>query len=338
MERVTSREVARLAQVSVATVSRVLNNLPNVSPEVQEKVLRAAKELNYQPSRAAQLLRAQRSQVIGLIISDIENPFFTSVVRGIEDYLQKHGYSLVLCNSDENPEKELIYINVMRAEQVAGVILTPSFESRPNVQILLDQGIPLVTVDRVLRDFHVDSVVSENFESSVRAVTYLVQNGHRRIGMVSLPSSAFPGVERRDGYEAALERNGIAVAQDLICVGDAKETGGYSCTMDLLQRDAPPTALFVANNLMTLGALRAIHDLGLRVPQDISLIGFDDMPWLSLLDAPLTCVAQPTYELGRIAAELLLARINTPTAPIEHVQLTPQLVLRKSVGTVNGQS
>lgn len=336
MDRVTSREVARRAAVSVATVSRVLNNLPNVSPQVRDQVLRAARELNYQPSRAAQRLRAHRSQVIGLIISDIQNPFFTSVVRGIEDYLQKHGYSLVLCNSDEDAEKELVYINVMRAEGVAGVILTPSFQSKPNIQNLLDHGIPVVTVDRLLRDFEVDSVVSANFEPSFQAVSYLVRHGHRRIGMVCLPASGVPGVERRQGYQAALEAGGIAVVPDLVAVGDAKEAGGYACTRDLLLQDNAPTALFVANNLMTLGALRAIKDLGLRVPQDVSLIGFDDMPWFPLLNSPLTCIAQPTYELGKGAAELLLARIKTPTAPIKHIQLTPRLILRKSVAALNG--
>jgi DNA-binding LacI/PurR family transcriptional regulator len=337
MDKVTSREVARRASVSIATVSRVLNHMPNVSPEVQDKVLRAAKELNYQPSRTAQRLRAQKSQVIGLIVSDVENPFFTSVVRGIEDFLQKQSYSVVLCNSDEDPEKELLYINVMLAESVAGVIVSPSSESRPHIQSLLDHRIPVVTIDRLLQNLEVDSVVSNNYGSSFKAVSYLVRQGHRRIGLVSLPLTTLPGAERCEGYKGALRENGIPVSQKLISIGDAKEAGGYESAMRLLQNKEQPTALFCANNLMTLGALRAIKDFGLSVPKDISLIGFDDMLWSPLLDPPLTCVAQPTYEMGQRAAELLLARIQRRDAPVDHVQMETQLILRDSVAPPNGR-
>lgn len=336
MERITSREVARRASVSIATVSRVLNHMPNVSPEVQAKVLRAAKELNYQPSRTAQRLRAHKSQVVGLIISDVENPFFTSVVRGIEDFLQKQSYSVVLCNSDEDPEKELLYINVMLAESVAGVIVSPSFESQPHIQSLLDHRIPVVTIDRLLRDLNIDSVVSNNYGSSFEAVSYLVRRGHRRIGLTSLPLVTLPGAERCRGYKEALRANDIAVLENLISIGDAKEASGYESAMRLLESKPPPTALFCANNLMTLGALRAIKDLGLLVPHDISIIGFDDMLWAPLLNPPLTCVAQPTYEMGQRAAELLLARIQHAETAVEHVQMDTQLILRESVAPPSG--
>jgi DNA-binding LacI/PurR family transcriptional regulator len=331
MDKVTSREVARRASVSIATVSRVLNQMPNVSPEVQDKVLRAVKELNYQPSRTAQRLRAQKSQVVGLIVSDVENPFFTSVVRGIEDFLHKQNYSVVLCNSDEDPAKELRYINIMLAESVAGVIVSPAFESKPHIQSLLDRRIPVVTIDRLLKGVEVDSVVANNYGSSFEAVSYLIRQGHRRIGLVSLPLATLPGEERCEGYKGALMANGIPVSQELIAIGDAKEVSGYESAMHLLQTEYQPTALFCANNLMTLGALRAIKDLGLHVPQDVSIIGFDDMLWSPLLTPPLTCVAQPTYEMGQRAAELLLERIHRRDAPVDHAQMDSKLILRESV-------
>lgn len=331
MTRITSRDVARRASVSIATVSRVLNHVGNVSPEVQDKVLRAAADLDYQPSRAAQRLRARRSQVIGLVISDIQNPFFTSVVRGIEDYAQLHGYSVVLCNSDEDAQKEQLYLNVLRAEGVAGVILTPTFESTTHLQMLIENNIPVVALDRLVREFEVDSVFTDNLQGARDAVAHLISQGHRRIGFIGLPLTISPGIERHEGYLAALAAQGIPIAPALITIGDAKLEGGYACARQLLTVTPRPTALFAANNLMTLGALTALRERGLRVPTECSLIGFDDMPWSPLLDPPLTCVAQPAYELGTRAAELLIRRSNAPSAPIQHAQLAPRLVLRESV-------
>lgn len=328
----TSHDVAKQAGVSVATVSRVLNDSPHVSPSVRRKVLRAVKALNFQPNRTAQRLRAKQSKVIGLIISDIQNPFFTSVVRGIEDTAYANGYSLVLCNSDEDFEKEKLYINVMRAEAVAGVIIASTLESNPLISDLRNHKIPVVAVDRRIKNQKIDSVFVANARGAFAAVSHLIELGHRKIGFVGLPWSCVPGKERFEGYQRALREKGLAVSRRLVRIGDAKQPSGYTCTLELLKSQSSMTALFVANNLMTLGALDAIRARGLKIPDQISIVGFDDMPWAPLLQPPLTAVAQPTYELGRKAGELLLERLQNPHKPVANVQLDTTLIVRGSSG------
>lgn len=328
----TSHDVAKKAGVSVATVSRVLNDSPHVRPSVKRKVLRAVKALNYQPNRTAQRLRAKRSQVIGLIISDIQNPFFTAAVRGIEDVAYHNGYSLVLCNSDEDPEKEKLYVDVMRAEAVAGVIIASASEAEPQIGDLLDACIPVVALDRRIKDRRVDSVLTTNVQGAYAAVAHLIGLGHRCIGFIGLPLTRTTGRERFEGYQRALRENNLPVVRARIRIADAKQQGGYAATLDLLTTQPRLTALFAANNLTTLGALAAIRERGLRIPDDISIVGFDDMPWATLLQPPLTAIAQPTYELGQQAAELLLARLKDPGKPVSHVQLNTTLIVRGSTG------
>lgn len=328
----TSRDVARKAGVSVATVSRVLNSSPLVTESARRKVLRVVKQLNYHPNRAAQRLRAGRSRVIGLIISDIQNPFFTSVVRGIEDVAYQHGYSLVLCNSDEDPEKQALYVNVMRSEEVAGVILATASRANPQVEELLAYHIPVIAIDRQIATRKVDAVLVRNIDGAYNAVTHLLTLGHRRIGYVGLPLTRTPGRERYEGYQRALREHKLAVNHNFVRISDAKQQGGYASTCDLLAAAPSVTALFVANNLMTLGALQAIRESGLQVPGDISIVGFDDTAWASLLQPPLTAVAQPTYELGHRAAELLLGRLNDPGKPVARELLETRLIVRGSTG------
>jgi DNA-binding LacI/PurR family transcriptional regulator len=330
MSTPTSQDVAKRAGVSIATVSRVLNNSPHVRPAVRRKVLRAVQALRYQPNRTAQRLRARQSKVLGLIISDIQNPFFTSVVRGIEDVAYQNGYSLVLCNSDEDPEKEKLYVDVMRAEAVAGVIIASASEAEPQIGDLLDARIPVVALDRRIKDRRVDSVLTTNIQGAYAAVAHLIEQGHRRIGFIGLPLTRTTGRERFEGYQRALRQHRIPVNRAYVRIADAKQQGGYTATLDLLTKQPRLTALFAANNLTTLGALDAIRERGLKIPDDISIIGFDDMPWATLLNPPLTAVAQPTYELGQQAAELLLARLKDPTRRVSHVQLQTTLIVRGS--------
>ncbi len=330
MVSATSEDVAKKAGVSIATVSRVFNESPHVSPAVRRKVLRAAKALNYQPNRTAQRLRAKRSTVIGLVISDIQNPFFTSVVRGIEDVAYKHGYSVVLCNTDEDPNKERLYINVMRAEAVAGVILASTSETNPLAADLFDHDIPVVAIDRRIKDKRVDSVLAANTQGAFEAVSHLIALGHRRIGFVGLQLTRSTGKERYDGYVRALREHGLSVSRQLVRIADAKQQGGYKRTHDLMTERPAITALFVANNLMTLGALDAIHERGMKIPDDISVVGFDDMACATLLEPPLTTVAQPTYELGQRAAELLLERLKQPQKPAVQIELKTSLIVRGS--------
>jgi len=327
----TVKDVAKRAGVSVATVSRVVNNQGNVSPEVRDRVQQAIGVLGYQPSRTAQRLRAKHGRVLGLIISDIQNPFFTAVARGIEDVAYRHGYSLILCNTDEDSAKEHLYLDVMRAEAVAGVILASTVEEHPHVRQLIENGIPVVAIDRVLKEPEVDTVFVDSVQGTLDLMSHLIELGHRRIGFIGGPLTITTMRERRDGYLLAHQQHDLSVLPELMRFGEPKQPGGYECAQELLQLQPPPTALFASNNMLALGALRAIQERGLRIPDDISIVCFSDLPWFALLQPPLTVISQPDYELGQKAADLLLERLEQPDKPITRLQLKLSLIVRASV-------
>ncbi|HBY92559.1 MAG: LacI family transcriptional regulator [Ardenticatenaceae bacterium] len=325
----TVKDVARRAGVSTATVSRVLNNKGQVSATARAKVLAAVEALNFKPSRVARNLRVRRTQLIGLIISDIQNPFFAWVTRGVEDAAYQNGYSLILCNSNEDPTRERMYLEVMHAEEVAGVILATTQDTGHD-RTLLCGPIPTVAVDRTIDDLEIDTVVVDNVRGAYEAVAHLLRSGHRRIGLIAGPPRLSTARERQQGYEQAHNDFDIPVDPALVRHGNFKQDSGYEHVRDLLTHPKQPTALFVANNLMTLGALNAIHELGLRIPDEVAIVGFDDMPWAMSLNPPLTVVAQPHYELGRAAADLLLRRLTDREASAIHVCLPPTLIIRES--------
>ena len=324
------KEVAQLAGVSSATVSRVLAGKPHVRAEVRQRVLQAVKQLGYQPSRVARSLRVRSSQIIGLIISDIQNPFFTALVRAVEDQAYAHQYAIFLCNSDENSHKEALYIDLMLAERVGGVILTPTRETDSPVAKLQEAGIPVVVVDRRIRDLELDTVVLDNIGAAQALVGHLIEQGHRHIGAILASPAITTGHERCQGYQLALQAAGLPLDAGLIRTGLPKEVLGYQFASELLDLPEPPTALFTGNNLLTIGALRAIHERQLHLPADLSLVAFDDMEWTSLISPRLTVVAQPTYAMGQAAAELILKRIADPNRPAEQILFKPALQIRES--------
>jgi len=274
----------------------------------------------------------QATDIFGLILSDIANPFFTTVVRGIEDLAYANKYSLLLCNSDEDPAKEELYIRVLLSEKVAGTIISPTDEDSTTCAALIEGGIPVVAMDRRLRSLRVDTVVVDNISGAYKAVSHLIKLGHRRIGLIGGPTTITTGRERQEGYQRALIDHGLTIDEDLISEGDFKQDSGYQRACELLQLSNPPTAIFAANNLMTLGALNAIHEKGLNIPQEVAIVGFDDMPWAPSLNPPLTTVAQPAYELGRVAAEMLLARIADKDRLVREIKLETTLIIRESCG------
>jgi DNA-binding LacI/PurR family transcriptional regulator len=324
------RDVARLAGVSSATVSRVLANKPHVRESVRQRVLAAVEELDYQPSRVARSLRVQHSRIIGLIISDIQNPFFTSLVRAVEDIAYAHQHTVFLCNSDEDVEKERLYIDLLRAEKGAGVIITPTVEQNNPCQKLLEANIPVVSVDRRMLDISVDTVRVDNVGAAFKLVSHLIDHGHRRIGAVIGLETSTTGRERLTGYRQALQANKIPISPELTHAGYPNQKNGYDFTQALLALPDRPTGLFTGNNLLTEGALRAIHDQGLRIPEDIALVAFDEMDWMSLIKPQLTVIAQPSYELGKVAAELLLKRMEDKEAAVREIILEPTLIIRQS--------
>jgi LacI family transcriptional regulator, fructose operon transcriptional repressor len=320
------KDVALLAGVSSATVSRALRNKANVRPEIQQRVFEAAKSLNYRPSRVARSLRVQRSNIIGLIISDIQNPFFTSLVRGAEDVAYNSEHTLFLCNSDEEVAKEKLYIELMIAEQVAGVIITPARERNNAAYKLLEAGISVVAVDRRMLDLQVDTVLVDNASATRSLTQHLIDNGHRRIGGIFGFNSTTTGRERFEGYVTALSENGIKLEEALVFGVSPKESEGFEYTSKMLKTN-PPTALIAGTNLLAEGAIRAIRTAGLKIPDDITLAVFDNPSWVSLISFPLTVVSQPTYMLGTTAAELVLKRINEPDRPTQEVVLKTRLIV-----------
>lgn len=331
---VTIEDVARLAGVSNSTVSRVLNKKEYVKEDTRKKVFDAVAELGYKPSRIARSLRANVSQIIGLIISDIQNPFFTSLVRAVEDIAYKHNFSLLLCNTDEDPEKEKLYVELMLSERVSGVIITPTREYDCPVQKLLEMGVATVCVDRQVQDCETDSVVSDNVESSFKLVEHLIANGHRRIGALLGPSEITTFRERLLGYKNAHKKYGLAIDSHLIEQGIPKEMEGYELANQLLGLSDRPTAIIAGNNLMALGAIHAIKNNKLSLPGDISLVSFDDREWAQLITPTITVASQPTYEMGRQAAELVMRRLENDDSSIEHLVLESEIIYRESVRSI----
>lgn len=326
------QEVARRARVSIATVSRVLNKSDKVVPETRAAVEQALLDLGYRPSRVARRLRMNsgRAHLVGLIIPDIQNPFYAEIARGVEDVAYANEYALILCNSDENPDKERFYLDVMRDESVDGLVLPPFDDSDAAVIELVKTGLPVVCVDRSLAKVQTDIVEVDNHRGAFEAVSHLIEKGHRGIGLIEGRSHVSTSRERRRGYLDALAAHGIAARKELMRSGDFKQESGRVLANELFDLRKPPAALFVCNNLMTVGALAALHHRGLRVPHDVAVVGFDDLPWAEALDPPPTVVRQPAYEVGRQAMELLLKRIMEPARPAVTVRLLPELVVRRS--------
>ena len=325
----TIQDVARRARVSAATVSRVLNSSSNVNPDLARRVRAAVEALGYQPNGVARSLRRRESSLWAVIVSDIGNPFFTSMVRGVEDAAQGSGYSVVLCNSDESPGKEAGYIAAAAAERMAGVIISPASTRDTDVTPLLDLGIPVVAADRRLRGTTADTVLVDNERAAEEATEHLIDMGYRRIACITGPRQTMTAEERLAGYRRALRSRGQQWRPSLVRNADFRERGGYEAMASLLG-GATPDAVFVANNLMTVGALECLVQHGIEVPRQVGLVGFDEIPWADLVRPSLTTVAQPTYEMGRTAGQLLTARRAAPGKPAETVVLRTTLNVRAS--------
>ncbi|WP_129669000.1 LacI family DNA-binding transcriptional regulator [Phytoactinopolyspora endophytica] len=326
----TIYDVARRAQVSAATVSRVLNGRETVDPALAERVLAAVGELGYRRNAVARNLRKQQTSLWAVIISDVENPFFTSMVRGIEDVASAAGCSVVLCNSDENPEKESRYIAVALGEQMAGVIISPSSDRVEDLNLLSSSGCPVVMVDRELKGVRGDAVLVDNENGAEEATAHLVEQGYERIACITGPQRASTATERLRGYRNALEAAGRRANDTLIRMANFRADGGHDAMASLLDEQQPPDAVFVTNNLMTVGALECLVERRLDIPGDVALVGFDEVPWADLVRPSITTVAQPTYEEGRAAAELLARRIAEPDRALTRQILRTSLRVRAS--------
>ena len=330
----TIHDVAKRAGVSPVTVSRVINNAGNVSAATREKVEFAIEELGYVPSVMARSLRSKRTRTLALIVSDITNPFWTTVARGVEDTARSRDYSVFLYNTDENPLKQQRSLGVVVAQQVDGVIIAPYDSDAQNLAQLRKRNIPTVIIDRRIEGWDVDSVRGDSVSGARALVQHLISLGHRRIAMLSGPANTSTADDRVAGYCMALTEAGIPVAPGLIKRGEYRITSGEELTHRVLDEGLNPTAIFAANNTLAVGVIQALGKRGLRIPQDIALVCFDDLPNVSHLFPFLTVVVQPVYDMGMNAAQLLLSRLDSEVSlQPRHVVLPTRLIVRHSCGS-----
>lgn len=328
----TVKEVAKRAGVSTASVSRALSGGRGVHESTRARIMKVAQELSYRPNRAARDLRVRHSRTIGVLIPDIQNPFFTSLVCGIEDVLCNTEYSLLLAIYNEQPEQEERRLELFRAEGVSGLIFAASRTPSSLYRDLADDGIGLVAVSRDVRGIASDRVTVANQEGAYYAVSHLIRQGHRSIAMINGPSALTTARERALGFERAMRDANLPIPESMVRNTEFNHSAGYAEMRKLLLSSAPPTAVFTASNLLTLGALQAIHELHRAIPKEIAIVGFDEMPWAMSLRPPLTTIAQPSFEVGRTAANLLLERLRDPGLPFRRVVLETKLIVRSSCG------
>ena len=320
------KDVARQAGVSTTTVSRVLSTPDAVRAPLRERVEQAIAALAYRPNLAARRLRQQRASLIGLIVSDIRSPFFTDLGRAVEDVAYRNGLRLILCNTDEDPAKERAYLELMADEQASGVIISPTLDGLRSLKDGARWPFPLVLVDRALPDTPTDRVLLDNAAAARRLTDHLLDAGYRRIAALAGAKST-TGQDRQSGYADAMRARGLAPLQSWV---PPTVDAGFTAAAALLALPERPDALLATNGLLLMGALQAIQAAGLRTPQDIGLAGFDNNDWTALPTLDVTVIAQPTYDIGRTAAELLMQRLAEPARPARGIVLEGQLLVRGS--------
>ncbi|EGO62842.1 LacI family DNA-binding transcriptional regulator [Acetonema longum] len=332
LKRLTIKDVARTAGVSIATVSRILNGQGGVSEELIDKVQLTVQELNYQPNAVARALKVQESRSIGLIIPDIGNPFFPALVRGVEDAAQVHGYALILCNTDGDPDKEINYIKFLRSKQVDGILLVGNIGFEQSGHWLSDAAVPIVLVDRRIAGAPLSTVIVDNQAGAVLAVEHLIRQGRRQIAIVSGRPASPTNTERVNGYIQALAANRLFCRTDLVVNGDFTFEGGYRAAEILLNRGCRFDAIFAANDLMAIGVIECLAQNGRRVPDDVAVAGFDNIRLAAWYKPALTTINQPVYEMGQLAVAALLEHMADSGAQARDIMLKPELIIRQSSG------
>ncbi|GHH03168.1 LacI family DNA-binding transcriptional regulator [Streptomyces lanatus] len=333
----TMADVARSAGVSVATVSHVLNGTRPVLPHTRQAVLDAMEELGYTPNTLARSLVTSRTRSIGLAVSAISNPYFTEILQGVEAAALEHGYSLLIADPHDDPEHERKVAQLLHERRVDGMIVAPSADPGELLSYLGRHKVPTVLLDRVVDapadgSTRFDQVCADSAEPMAELVTHLAGLGHRRIGLVAGLPGLSTTAERLAGYRHGLAGAGLAHDERLVVHGDSESAGAEQATAALLSLASPPTALVTANNAMTMGALRALRDHGLSVPDDIALCCFDDFAWADLFSPRLTAIAQPSRDIGAQAVRVLLDRLDSPERPARTVRLPCAFVHRTSCG------
>jgi len=330
---VTMREIAERARVSIGTVSHVINDTAKVRPQLRERVLEAVQSLGYQPSALAQGLRKQRTNMLGMVIPDITNPFFPGVVRGVEDVAYKRSFRLILCNADNDPLKEASYVRELRSYHIAGLLIIPAAgaDIAGHLRAYTTASVPVVCIDRVPEGWKGDSVLVANEEGAYLATRHLLEVGHRRLGVITGPLNLTNAEERLKGFTRALGEAGIEIDPEFVQEARFDSASGYQAALRLMRMLPRPTAIFACNDLIAFGLLQAVRELGLRCPDDVSIAGFDSLEFTNFTDPALTSVYQPGYQLGATAARLLLQRVDGMRSAPKQVSLPTELRKRNSV-------
>ena len=331
---VTLKDVAKKAGVSATTVSLVLNQGSNsrIGEATRNKILQIVKELGYQPNKSTQSIPLTVPPTIGLVFTDITNPFFTELASIVEDVASRYGYNIILCNTHRSLKKEAEYLEVLWRRRVDGLLIAPVDDQETTVQEFLKRNIPVVFIDRCIETpKETNAVLLDNVQGAYLATEYLLQLGHRRIGLINVRMNVLTGKERLQGYQRALQEYGVPLQEELIRDGLFSVEGGQESTQQLLDLPNPATAILSTGGVMTVGALLEIKHRRIKLPHDLSLIGFDDVDWCRLLEPPLTVIAQPIYDIGTQAAQMVIQLIQGWGAhEAKKIRLQPQLIVRES--------
>lgn len=330
------QDVAKRAGVSIATVSRVINHQDGVRRSTEEKIKRAIEELGYIRSAAARTMKRKDTKTIGVIVPDIQNPFFPLLMSGIEQKASENGYFTILSSTNESQRIEEQIIQNFLERGVDGIIITTANEESEQFKVLEEQGVPIVAVDRSIKAIEVDTVLVDNVKGSYQAVQRLILQGHRKIGIIRGPQHTTPGLERYLGYVKALTDYGIPLEEKYVVDGDFSEASGYTATHALHQLDERPTAIFSSNNMMTVGCMKALDMLEWKLGEQVGFIGFDDVDIATFLTPKLSVVSRPMYAIGEIAFNLLHDRIHyNGELPKRKYLLSPELITRQSCAFTN---
>jgi LacI family transcriptional regulator len=327
----TIRDVARLAKVAPITVSRVVNDSGYVSHETRQRVKAAIEKLGYVPNMLGPSLRFKQTMTLAMVITDITNPFWTTVTRGVEDVAQANAYSTILCNTDESEEKQEQYLQMLLRRRIDGILLVPASSSPDPIRLIQRQGIPVVVLDRQVSDVEVDIVRADSETGAYLLTQHLLSMGHRRITMLAGPHSTSTAIDRVNGFCRAMTETGLNASEAQVLWGTFTQESGYAMAKEALDKTPQPTALFAANNFIAIGAMLAMQEQGFRVPEDIALVAVDDIPPVFSINPFLTVAAQPAREMGHQAARLLLDMIKEENHHrYQHIVLSTELIIRAS--------
>jgi len=335
--RVTIKQIASKLGVNPSTVSRALSGKSGVGDRLRERIVKEALEMGYFPDMTAMGLRKGHTKTIGVLIPDISNPFFAQAVRGMEKIFYPMGYQLILCSTEENSEREAANLRMLVSQRVEGLLSAP-VDSRGNGTIyrkIHAEGIPIVFFDRLVPDLKLSSVITDNEQGVQDLIEYLHKRGHRKLGIINLRGRSFTGKVRLKSAIETAEKLGMEIRQEWIKDGNSTQSGAYEATVQILSLESKPTAIIVNNNLMMLGTMKAVRDLKINVPKDVSLVAFDDSYWNQIFDPPISCVSQDPEQMGLIAATMLLDAIfHHARKPVQTV-LKAHFIERASVSVIN---